>query len=103
MPFDDAVSGAMALFGEKYGDEVRARHRLARAVRRHARARTGDIGLFKIVVEGGVAAGIRRVEAITGDNALRYVQELDALNEAAAALKAQPSELCRASRRCRTR
>jgi alanyl-tRNA synthetase len=77
---------------------------LARAVRRHARARTGDIGLFKIVVEGGVAAGIRRVEAITGDNALRYVQELDArVNEAAAALKAQPSELCRASRRCRTR
>jgi alanyl-tRNA synthetase len=56
--------------------------------------RTGDIGLFKIVVEGGVAAGIRRVEAITGDNAVRYVQELDArVNEAAAALKAQPSEL----------
>ncbi len=40
--------------------------------------RTGDIGLFKIVMEGGVAAGIRRVEAITGDNAVRYVQELDA-------------------------
>jgi alanyl-tRNA synthetase len=56
--------------------------------------RTGDIGFFKIVVEGGVAAGIRRVEAITGDNAVRYVQELDQrINAAAGALKAQPSEL----------
>ena len=56
--------------------------------------RTGDIGLFKIVMEGGVAAGIRRVEAITGDNAVRFVQELDArINAAAAVLKAQPSEL----------
>ena len=56
--------------------------------------RTGDIGLFKIVMEGGVAAGIRRVEAITGDNAVRFVQELDQrINAAAAVLKAQPSEL----------
>jgi alanyl-tRNA synthetase len=56
--------------------------------------RTGDIGLFKIVMEGGVAAGIRRVEAITGDNAVRFVQELDArINAASAVLKAQPSEL----------
>jgi alanyl-tRNA synthetase len=56
--------------------------------------RTGDIGLFKIVSEGGVAAGIRRVEAVTGENALALVQSLAArVNEAAAALKAPPDEL----------
>ena len=97
MPFDDAVKGgAMALFGEKYADDVRvlsigSSKELCGGT--HVQ-RTGDIGLFKIVVEGGVAAGIRRVEAITGDNALHYLQNLDAkLNEAAAVLKAQPSEL----------
>ncbi|MEK6365187.1 MAG: alanine--tRNA ligase [Burkholderia gladioli] len=97
MSYDDAVKGgAMALFGEKYGDEVRVldlgfSRELCGGT--HVR-RTGDIGFFKIVMEGGVAAGIRRVEAITGDNALRYVQELDArLNTAASMLKAQPAEL----------
>lgn len=97
MPFDDAVkSGAMALFGEKYADDVRV---LSIGTSKELCGgthvtRTGDIGLFKIVMEGGVAAGIRRIEAITGDNALHYLQALDSrLSEAAAALKAPPAEL----------
>ncbi len=97
MSFDDAQkTGAMMLFGEKYGDEVRV---LAIGSSKelcggtHIK-RTGDIGLFKIVSEGGVAAGIRRIEAVTGEGALAVVQSLDtSVNQAAAALKVQPEEL----------
>ena len=97
MSFDDAVKhGAMALFGEKYGDEVRvldigSSKELCGGV--HV-TRTGDIGLFKIIGEGGVAAGIRRVEAVTGEGALAMVQSLNRrLQEAASILKTNPEEL----------
>ncbi|MPS25940.1 MAG: alanine--tRNA ligase [Alcaligenaceae bacterium] len=97
MAYDDAVKGgAMALFGEKYGDEVRVldigfSRELCGGT--HV-GRTGDIGLFKIVGEGGVAAGVRRVEAITGNNSLSYLQNLNAtLASAAGALKVQPGDL----------
>ncbi len=97
MSYDDAVQGgAMALFGEKYGDVVRV---LDIGTSRELCGgthvtRTGDIGLFKIISEGGVAAGVRRVEAITGDNALAWVHQVnDTLLRAASSIKAQPGEL----------
>ena len=97
MSLDDAQkTGAMMLFGEKYGDEVRvleigSSKELCGGT--HV-SRTGDIGSLKIVSEGGVAAGIRRVEAVTGNNALHFLQGLeDKINEAAAILKTHPGDL----------
>ena len=97
MSLDDAQkTGAMMLFGEKYGDEVRvleigSSKELCGGT--HV-SRTGDIGSLKIVSEGGVAAGIRRVEAVTGNNALQFLQGLeDKINEAAAILKTHPGDL----------
>ena len=97
MSLDDAQkTGAMMLFGEKYGDEVRvleigSSKELCGGT--HV-GRTGDIGSLKIVSEGGVAAGIRRVEAVTGRNALNFLQGLeDKINEAAAVLKTHSGDL----------
>ena len=97
MPIADAQkTGAMMLFGEKYGDEVRvlsigSSKELCGGT--HV-SRTGDIGLFKVTGEGGVAAGVRRIEAVCGDVAIGWMDAQQAtLAEITSALKAQPQEV----------
>lgn len=90
------ATGAVMLFGEKYGDTVRvldigSSRELCGGTHVH---RTGDIGLFKVVSEGGVAAGIRRIEAVTGANALAYLQQLEStVHSMSGTLKAAPTEV----------
>ena len=108
MAVDDAIAeGAMALFGEKYGDEVRVvRMGTALGGEKAGRAysvelcggthvaATGDIGLVRLVAEGAVAAGVRRIEALTGEAARRHLDEQDRrLKAAASALKVAPAEV----------
>jgi len=97
MPLEDAQkSGALMLFGEKYGETVRVlgigtSKELCGGT--HA-TRTGDIGFFKVLSESGIAAGVRRIEAVTGENALYYTQtQEDRVTEIAAILKVQPEAL----------
>ena len=106
MALEDAkASGAMALFGEKYGDEVRVvsmGHNVPGSNKAwsvelcggtHVR-RTGDIGLVKVIAESASAAGVRRIEALTGDGARAYLADAEArLKEAAAVLKTRPEDL----------
>ncbi|MDR2614129.1 MAG: alanine--tRNA ligase [Candidatus Accumulibacter sp.] len=97
MPIDEAQKlGAVMLFGEKYGERVRvidigSSRELCGGT--HVK-RTGDIGMFSVVAEGGVAAGIRRIEAVTGDVALSYLQGMEtALGGVAGTLKVQPGDV----------
>ena len=98
MAIEDAkAKGAMALFGEKYDDEVRVvsmgDYSIELCGGTHVNS-TGDIGLFKIISEAGIAAGVRRIEAVTGLAAVDYVHGLEnTINQAASVLKAEPSAL----------
>jgi alanyl-tRNA synthetase len=97
MSYDAAIgSGAMALFGEKYGDKVRVLRLGEFSVElcggTHVE-RTGDIGVFKITSEGGVASGVRRIEAVTGKGALDWIAgRQQTLDDLAAALRSQPEQ-----------
>ncbi|MCH6572710.1 MAG: alanine--tRNA ligase [Proteobacteria bacterium] len=98
MSYDDAIgAGAMALFGEKYGDRVRVMNMGDFSTElcggTHVR-RTGDIGFFKITQETGVASGVRRIEAVTGEGAMAWLQaEEDAIDALGGMLKASRGEL----------
>jgi len=96
LSYDEAInSGAVALFGEKYGDRVRVLDIGGYSVElcggTHAQ-HTGQIGLFKITQEGSVASGVRRIEAVTGEHALKYIQDRDALLSGVSRLVNAPPE-----------
>ncbi|MFQ5329148.1 MAG: alanine--tRNA ligase [Thermodesulfobacteriota bacterium] len=98
LPYQEAIdAGALAFFGDKYGEKVRfvAIDKFSRELCGGIHAeRSGDIGLFKIIAESSVATGVRRIELLTGDEALRYVLEEEAiLKQSSALLKSAPREL----------